>query len=266
MMSKNLLTINGLSLQDNKSNNISLVSGVSFTLNAGSSLGIVGESGSGKSLTLRALTGFMPEGIKISAGNIWINGSQFLESGSEKIKARFQHFGLVFQNPASALDPLMRVGKQIAEIHRANTGDSQAQSMALAIELIREVGIRETERCAYAYPHQLSGGQRQRIILAIALAKNPQILLCDEPTTALDTVTQIQIIDLIKKLCRRLKIAVIFVSHDLSVVSQLCEHICVMRYGHIIESGKTEDVLHRPRHPYTQMLINSQLCLQRGLI
>ncbi|MCL2898402.1 ABC transporter ATP-binding protein [Brenneria tiliae] len=263
-MTQHLLDIRRLSLHDQKAGGALLVNEVSFAIEAGASLGIVGESGSGKSLTLRALIGCLPRGIALAGGDVWVDGVQVVQAGREVIKGRGTPFGLVFQNPAGALDPLMRIGKQIAEIHRATTGDGRAQSMAAAIELIRQVGIDEPERRARAYPHQLSGGQRQRIILAIALAKKPQILLCDEPTTALDTATQAQILELINTIRRQQNIAIIFVSHDLSVVSRLCEHICVMRYGEIVESGRTEAVINHPVHPYSKMLIGSQLLLQGG--
>ncbi len=261
-MTRPLLDIHRLRLCDQKADNALRVRDVSFSVAAGSSLGIVGESGSGKSLTLRALIGCLPRGVILAGGDIWLNGEHVVQAGCEAIKKRSSHFGLVFQNPAGALDPLMRVGKQIAGIHRATTGDGWPKSMAAAVELIRQVGIDDPERRARAYPHQLSGGQCQRIVLAIALAKKPQILLCDEPTTALDTATQTQIIELINTIRQQQNIAVIFVSHDLSVVSQLCEHICVMCEGEIVESGRTETVINHPRHPYAKALTGAQLLLQ----
>ncbi|HCI5738526.1 TPA: ABC transporter ATP-binding protein [Klebsiella variicola] len=261
-MISDLLTVCGLHLRNQQPGSEHLVSDISFSLAAGATLGIVGESGSGKSLTLRALTGYLPRGIKITTGDIWINGVQYLQDGITKKNNRSHAIGMVFQNPMSALNPLMQIGKLLSEIHRIHTRDSREKAKARAIELIEMVGIAFPEKAYYFYPHQFSGGQRQRIILAVALAKNPRILLCDEPTTALDTVTQTQIVMLIKSLCRKKNIAVIFVSHDLSVVSQLCDNIYVMKDGLMVESGNTEDVLNNPRHAYTRKLINSQLLLE----
>lgn len=261
-MISDLLTVSGLYLRNQQSDSEHLVSDISFSLAAGATLGIVGESGSGKSLTLHALTGYLPRGIKITAGDIWINGVQYLQQGIAKKNNRSHSIGMVFQNPMSALNPLMQIGKLLTEIHRINTRDSRKNAKARAIELINMVGIPDPEQAYYCYPHQFSGGQRQRIILAVALAKNPDLLLCDEPTTALDTVTQTQIVMLIKSLCRERNIAVIFVSHDLSVVSQLCDNIYVMKDGLLVESGNTQEVLNHPRHAYTRKLINSQLLLE----
>lgn len=259
-----LLEVEGLSLVSRKSGNGVLVDGVSLAVNAGGSLGIVGESGSGKSLTLKALIGCLPLGIALLDGEIRIDGIPLVRAGRELVKTRSKDLGLVFQEPTSALDPLMRVGNQVAEIHRARTGDSWAKSRAAAVELIDAVGIEDAGRRASAFPHQLSGGQRQRIILAIALAKQPRLLLCDEPTTALDTATQAQILELIDNIRRQHNIAIVFVSHDLSAVSHLCSAVLVMRSGKVVESGATSQVIGQPNHPYTRKLIGSQLKLEEA--
>lgn len=261
-MNTPLLDVRGLHLRSQQNPAVSLVADISFSLAAGATLGIVGESGSGKSLTLRALTGALPRGIEISAGDIRIQGSPIVKEGRVINKAQRRETAMVFQNPMNALDPLMQTGALLAEIHRVNSGDSRAAAKERALELITMVGIPDARRAATFYPHQLSGGQRQRIILAAALAKNPAILLCDEPTTALDTVTQTQIVRLIQSLCRERNIAVIFVSHDLSVVSQLCERICVMKDGELIERGETSSVLNNPQRHYTRRLIDAQRLLE----
>lgn len=261
-MNTPILDVRGLCISSKQNPGSSLVSDITFSLSAGATLGIVGESGSGKSLTLRALIGALPAGVNVAAGDIKIKESHTVKDGRVLKKAENREIGMVFQNPMNALDPLMRTGTLLAEIHRVNTGDTKAAAKEKAIELINMVGISDAKRASEFYPHQLSGGQRQRIILAAALAKNPGILLCDEPTTALDTYTQTQIVQLIKSLCRERNISVIFVSHDLSVVSQLCERICVMKDGELIESGQTKSVLNNPQRYYTRKLIDSQRLLE----
>ncbi|HCT5785452.1 ABC transporter ATP-binding protein [Klebsiella variicola] len=261
-MTTQLLDVNGLHLHSKQSPGSSLVSNISFSLAAGDTLGIVGESGSGKSLTLRALVGALPKGIEITAGDIRVKDELTVKNGKVLNQGVSRELGMVFQNPMNALNPLMQTGALLAEIHRINTGDTRAASKEQALELINMVGIHDARRIAISYPHQLSGGQRQRIVLAAALAKNPSVLLCDEPTTALDTFTQAQIVQLVKSLCRERNIAVIFVSHDLSVVSQLCENICVMKDGELIEKGKTTSVLNYSQQLYTKKLIDSQLLLE----
>lgn len=261
-MNAPILDVRGLHLCSRQHPGSSLVSDITFSLSAGATLGIVGESGSGKSLTLRALAGALPRGIDIAAGDIRVKGLQTVKNGRMLKKAGSREIGMVFQNPMNALDPLMKTGVLLAEIHRVNTRDTKAASKEKAIELIDMVGIPDARRASTFYPHQLSGGQRQRIVLAAALAKNPGILLCDEPTTALDTSTQTQIVRLIQSLCRERNIAVIFVSHDLSVVSQLCERVCVMKDGELIESGETKNILNNPQRHYTRKLIDAQRLLE----
>lgn len=262
-MTRAFLEVEGLSLRSRKAGGGGLlVDDVSLSVGAGGSLGIVGESGSGKSLTLKALIGCLPPGIMLAGGDIWVDGIQVVKAGREISKTRHRGLGLVFQEPTGALDPLTRVGNQIAEVYRATKGDSWAKSKATAIDLIDAVGIEDAPRRASAFPHQLSGGQRQRIIMAIALAKQPRLLLCDEPTTALDTATQAQILSLIETIRRQRGISIVFVSHDLSAVSHLCESVSVMRLGRIVETGSTASVIGNPKHSYTKSLIGSQLQLE----
>lgn len=224
-----------------------LVSDVNLDVRPGEAIGIVGESGSGKSLTLRALLGIMPSGTRIATGSITVDGS----------------VGMVFQDPLTALDPLTRVGAQLAEAVRAAGKSKQSAGRGGVLELMRRVQLTDAERIARAYPHELSGGQRQRVVIAMALAGDPAVLLCDEPTTALDVTVQQQVLELLDHLRRAERITVLFVSHDLAVVSSMCSHVVVMREGGIVESGPIERVVRDPHAPYTRSLIEAVPSLPR---
>jgi oligopeptide/dipeptide ABC transporter ATP-binding protein len=233
---------------------------VSLTLDAGQALGIVGESGSGKSLTLRAILGLLPRRAQITHGSILLDGQTLGgENGLRHVRGR--EIGMVFQEPQTALNPVMRVGDQLAEGPRAVLGYSQRRARARALELMREVGIPDPARRAEAYPHELSGGLRQRVTIAIALALEPRILLCDEPTTALDVTVQEQILRLLGDLRERTGVALVYVSHDLAVVSQTCRDLVVMYAGRVFETGRVRDVFADPRHPYTRALLGSVIAL-----
>ncbi len=220
-----------------------VVRGVSFEVAKGESLGIVGESGSGKSLTLRAILGLLPSGVTTTAGHIRVRGRT----------------SMVFQDPLTALDPLTPVGKQVAEASRFSRGTSRRTAMAHAFELFQLVRLPDPETKLKQYPHQLSGGQRQRVVIAMALATDPDVLLCDEPTTALDVTVQQQILQLLEKLRTELGLTMIFVSHDLAVVNQVCSRLLVMRSGEVVERGDTDDVIANPQHPYTRKLLEAVL-------
>ena len=238
---------------------------VSFEVAPGAALGLVGESGSGKSLTLRALMSLLPPAARIETGTVELNGKKLPDSGKAARRARRGRMAMVFQDPLSALDPVYTVGAQIAEVPRRILGLSRRRSWDRTIELLRLVGIPDPARRARAYPHQLSGGMRQRVVIAIALASEPTVLLCDEPTTALDVTVQAQVLDLIDSLRTRLHLTVVFVSHDLAVVRQLCDDIAVMYTGRLVETGPTTRVLERPRHPYTLGLLDALVDLDRPL-
>ncbi|WP_172253988.1 ABC transporter ATP-binding protein [Saccharibacillus deserti] len=221
------------------------VQDVSFSLGRGDSLGIVGESGSGKSLTLRAVLGLLPSGVKRTGGEV-----------RHTVRS-----AMVFQDPRGALDPLCPVVKQVAEAVRYRQGKNRREARAEALKLLGLLGLPDSLKREDRYPNQLSGGQCQRIVIALALACRPDILLCDEPTTALDVTVQRQIIDLIVRLQRELGFALVFVTHNLAIAAEICTRIAVMRQGRIVEEGAAVDVLVRPRDPYTQMLIEAVLPL-----
>lgn len=216
-----------------------LVDGLDLEVAPGAALGIVGESGSGKSLTLRAILGMLPSGVGVAGGAVAVSGT----------------VGMVFQDSLTALDPLTRVGVQLREAVRAAHGTIGAD--ARVRELLAAVRLPDPERMARSYPHQLSGGQRQRIVIAMALAGDPAVLLCDEPTTALDVTVQREVLDLLAELRRTRGLTLIFVSHDLAVVAQMCERMLVMRGGRLVESGDSAEIVRRPRAPYTRELLTA---------
>jgi oligopeptide/dipeptide ABC transporter ATP-binding protein len=230
------------------------VDGVSFAVEPGGVLGIVGESGSGKSLTLRALMGLLPATARIDAGRVQLHDEPLPLAGRAARPARRGRLTMVFQDPLSALDPVQTAGSQIAEVPRRVLGLSRRESWRRAVELLALVGIPGPDERAKAYPHQLSGGMRQRVAIAMALASEPDVLLCDEPTTALDVTVQAQVLDLLDQLRSRLGLAIVFVSHDLAVVGELCDQVCVMYAGRLVETGGTPEVLRNPTHPYTRGL------------
>jgi oligopeptide/dipeptide ABC transporter ATP-binding protein len=259
-MSSDALTVSGLSLSINArggGGGARVVDGVSFAVAKGGALGIVGESGSGKSLTLRAIMALLPAAVQLDAGTVSLAGQPLALAGRAARRQRRGRLAMVFQDALSALDPVHTVGSQVAEVGRCVRGLSRARAWENTIELLDLVGIRDPRRRAHAYPHELSGGMRQRVMLAIALATEPDVLLCDEPTTALDVTVQAQVLELLDDLRRRLQLALVFVSHDLAVVRELCEELAVMYAGRIVETGPTASLLARPLHPYTLGLLQA---------
>jgi len=234
-----------------------LVQDVSFSLEESSALGLVGESGSGKTLTLRALLGLDPRGARVT-GSVMFAGEQLVGRGERAMsRLRGAQLAMVFQDPMAALNPVQRIGKQIAEGPRLHLGLGRAEAAARTLELLAKVGLPDPAATARRYPHQLSGGQRQRAMIAIALACEPKVVLCDEPTTALDVTVQAQVLRLLHSACSELGAALLFVSHDLAVVRQLCRQVAVMYAGRVVESGPIEEVFGRPRHGYTASLLRS---------
>ena len=237
---------------------LNAVDGASFEVRRGEALGLVGESGSGKTIAMRALVGLLPGTARITGGSIEYDGADVL--GMEEVARRAlrgRSIAIVFQEPMTALNPVMRVGDQIAEAPFVRLGLPRRQAEARALELMRQVGIPDAKRRAVAYPHELSGGLRQRVMIAIALSANPSLILCDEPTTALDVTIQDQILKLLLALRNNLGVSLVFVSHDLAVIAQTCERVAVMYAGRVVETGTVETVFREPRHPYTLGLLRA---------
>jgi peptide/nickel transport system ATP-binding protein len=239
---------------------------VSFTLDRGETLGVVGESGSGKTMTSLALIGLLPEGARLG-GAVRFDGRDLaaLDEGEWRTM-RGDRIAMIFQEPMTALNPLQRIGDQIAEPLRLHRGLSRGAALEAATKLLARVGLPDPARRARAYPHELSGGQRQRAMIAMALSCGPQLVIADEPTTALDVTVQAQILDLLATLREETGMAMILVSHDLAVIAETCARVLVMYGGMAMESGPTREVLEKPAHPYTRALLEArpQLGATRG--
>lgn len=244
---------------DTYAGEVKAIRGVDFYLKKGESLAIVGESGSGKSVTVQTVMKLipMPPG-KIKSGEIIFNGENLvLKNEREMQKVRGRRIGMIFQDPMTSLNPTMAVGEQIAEGIRAHQKVSKKVSKEKAIEMLKMVHIPNPEERAKQYPHEFSGGMRQRVMIAIALACNPELLIADEPTTALDVTIQAQIIELMLELKNKLNTAIILITHDLGVVSDIAERVIVMYGGQIMEEGNSKVIFYDPQHPYTWGLMKS---------
>jgi peptide/nickel transport system ATP-binding protein len=240
--------------------------GVSFALERAGTLGLVGESGCGKSLTALALMGLLPDGAQVS-GSIRFDGTELTALGDDAMGAlRGDRLGMVFQEPMTALNPLHRVGRQIAESLRLHKGLDAAAARAQALRLLERVKVPQARARLDAYPHQLSGGQRQRVVIAIALACGPDLLIADEPTTALDATVQREVLDLLDELRRDSGMALLLISHNLDVMAARVQRLAVMYGGRIVESGPTQRIFAAPAHPYTRGLFAARprLGLARG--
>ena len=232
---------------------VKAVRGVSFEVHAGKTLAIVGESGCGKSVTVQSLMGLIPTPPgRITSGQALLRGKEVLNLPlKEANRIRGKEIGMIFQDPMTSLNPTMTVGKQIVETLRIHEGYSADRARERAIELLEWVQIPEPKTRVDLYPFQFSGGMRQRAMIAMAIACNPSVLIADEPTTALDVTIQAQILQLLRRLQREQKMAIILITHDLGVVAQMADQVAVMYAGQIIESGSVDDVFYRPGHPYT---------------
>ena len=237
---------------------VQAVRGVNFHVKKGETIAIVGESGSGKSVSIKTVMEILTRNAVIEEGSILYGGkdlTKFSEKEYEEIRGK--KIGLIFQDPLSSLNPLMKIGKQIAEVYTENFGLSKKEAKERALKIMEDVGIPNPELRYNQYPFQFSGGMRQRIVIAIALANDPDILICDEPTTALDVTVQARILQLIKKIKKEREISVIFITHDLGVVANIADRVYVMYAGKIVEQGTCEEVFMDARHPYTWALLTS---------
>ena len=238
---------------------LTAIRGASLDLHKGESLAIVGESGSGKSVFTKAFMGMLDKNGSVKSGEILYDGMDLAKftTEAEGLKIRGRRIAMVFQDPMTALSPLMTVGKQIAETLELHQGLRGRAAKQKAIEILRDVGITDPERRYKQYPHEFSGGMRQRVVIAIAVACNPEILICDEPTTALDVTIQAQILDLLRDLQKRYGLTVIYITHDLGVVASVADRIAVMYAGDIVEIGRSDEIFYDARHPYTWALLSS---------
>lgn len=234
------------------------VNGVSYVVRAGQTLGVVGESGCGKSVTAMSIMRLLPTPPARLYGAVRLQGIDLLSLSEADMRAiRGNRISMIFQEPMTSLNPVLTVGRQIAETVHRHQKVSRAQAMARAVEMLRLVQIPEPERRAKEYPHQLSGGMRQRVMIALALACNPEVLIADEPTTALDVTIQAQILDLIKRLQNELGMGVVMITHDLGVVAESCDQVIVMYAGRKVEEASVTELFDRPLHPYTRALMAS---------
>ncbi len=234
---------------------VDAVRGVSFRLDAGQRLGVIGESGSGKTVTALAVMGLLPENAHLS-GSVRLAGTEIVgrpERGLARLRGDVM--SMVFQEPMTALDPTMRVGRQVAEVLRLHQGAESGPARERVVAMLGEVGLADPIRVADAFPHQLSGGQRQRVVLAMALINSPDLVICDEPTTALDVTVQALVLQKLDEVLSAAGAACLFISHDLAVVSQVCDRVMVMLDGEVVETGTVAELFTAAKHPYTRGLV-----------
>ncbi|MED1725371.1 ABC transporter ATP-binding protein [Brevibacillus parabrevis] len=238
---------------------IPAVDGVTITVNKGEVVGIVGESGCGKSVTSLSVMKLVPNPPgKIVGGTIKFKGEDLVTANEKRMRdIRGNEIAMIFQEPMTSLNPVFTIGNQIGEAIRLHTKANKKQSRDRAIDMLKKVGIPRAEAIVDEYPHQLSGGMRQRVMIAMAMACNPELLIADEPTTALDVTIQAQILDLMRQLNREAQTAILLITHDLGVVAEMCHRVVVMYAGNVIEEGDVRTILKKPKHPYTKGLLNS---------
>jgi len=253
-----LLEIRDLSVQ---SGDVSLVSGVNFDVESGERVGLIGESGSGKSLTALAIMGLLNQGLTTS-GRVEFSGEDLLTLSERRRSAfRGDRIAMIFQEPMTALNPTKRIGDQVGETLRIHRHMSRRDATKKAIELLARVEMPEPARYAQMYPHELSGGQRQRVMIASAISCDPDVILADEPTTALDVTVQRRVLDLLDRIVTEERCAFLLIAHDLAVVSEVCDRVITMYGGHLVESGLVGDVIDDPWHPYTRALLDTSRAL-----
>ena len=237
---------------------VKAVNGLSFSLDEGKVLGIVGESGSGKSVTAYSILQILANPGRIVSGSILYRGQELVGASKEEMAAiRGNKISIIFQDPMTSLNPVFTIGNQLMEAIMLHTDRNKEQARERAIEMLRLVGVNEPEKRIKQYPHEFSGGMRQRVMIAMALACEPDILIADEPTTALDVTIQAQILDLIKDLQKQLGMSVILITHDLGVVAEMCDEVIVMYAGEVCERGTADEIFYNPKHEYTKGLMRS---------
>ena len=242
-----------------------VVSGVSFDMDEGELLGLVGESGSGKSMTALAVAGLLSRHDMKKTGEILFEGKELLTCPREELRAiQGNEIGMIFQEPMTSLNPVRKIGWQVGESLRIHTKLSKEEIKARVLAMLGEVELKEPELVYEQYPHELSGGMRQRVMIASAMICSPKLLIADEPTTALDVTIQAQILSLLKRLSEKEGMAVLFISHDLSLVRMLCGRVIVMQQGRMVEQGETEQIFSHPSEDYTKLLLSSVPVCERG--
>ena len=257
---ENILSIKNLDITfRTNAGNVHAIRGVDFVLPRGKTVALVGESGSGKSVTMKAVTGLLDTNAVINNGKIFYNGVDLLTLSKKDLRRKIngREIAMVFQDPMTSLDPTMTIGEQIMEGMFLHKKISDDEARKKSVELLNLVGIADAERRLKNYPHQLSGGMRQRVGIAVALSCEPKILICDEPTTALDVTVQARILNLIKNVQAEKNLSVIYITHDLGVVAKVADYVNVMYAGKVIERGTVEEIFYDPRHPYTWGLLSA---------
>ena len=265
-MSETILSIENLRIHfETFAGEVQAIRGVNLKLEKGETLALVGESGSGKSVTAKSIMKLLSNNAVVKEGTIIFKGENILEKSERDMQSiRGKKIAMVFQDPMTSLDPTMKIGKQITEVIIKHEKASKEEADKRAEELLELVGIPNAKERMKQYPHQFSGGQRQRIVIAIALACNPDVLIADEPTTALDVTIQAQILELLKELQQQFQMAIIFITHDLGVVANVADRVAVMYAGKVVEVGTADEVFYNPQHPYTWGLLRSMPTLHTG--
>ena len=265
-MSETILSIENLRIHfETFAGEVQAIRGVNLKLQKGETLALVGESGSGKSVTAKSVMKLLSNNAVVKEGAITFKGENILEKSERDMQSiRGKEIAMVFQDPMTSLDPTMKIGKQITEVIIKHEKASKEEANKRAEELLELVGIPNAKERMKQYPHQFSGGQRQRIVIAIALACNPDVLIADEPTTALDVTIQAQILELLKELQQQFQMAIIFITHDLGVVANVADRVAVMYAGKVVEVGTVDEVFYNPQHPYTWGLLRSMPTLHTG--
>ena len=265
-MSETILSIENLRIHfETFAGEVQAIRGVNLKLQKGETLALVGESGSGKSVTAKSVMKLLSNNAVVKEGTIIFKGENILEKSERDMQSiRGKKIAMIFQDPMTSLDPTMKIGKQITEVIIKHEKASKEEADKRAEELLELVGIPNAKERMKQYPHQFSGGQRQRIVIAIALACNPDVLIADEPTTALDVTIQAQILELLKELQQQFQMAIIFITHDLGVVANVADRVAVMYAGKVVEVGTADEVFYNPQHPYTWGLLRSMPTLHTG--